>query len=141
MRLLTLLAVSLFIMSCNNSAKPKEGTKDTAQTIKRMPETPAIPDTVFTGFGNEPFWSVYVIKDSKIVFHPADDPDTEVPYVTATTPANNITQYISVSENISIELTIAKKGCSDGMSETIHPYEVSLLVNKIKYSGCGRDGK
>ena len=39
------------------------------------------PDTIFTEFGTELFWSVYIIKDSKIVFHPADVPDVEVPFV------------------------------------------------------------
>jgi uncharacterized membrane protein len=74
-----------------------------------MPEPPATPDTIFTGFGTEPFWSVYVINNNKIVFHPADGPDVEVPFVTGTTNSSNTTKYISANSNASIELTIVKK--------------------------------
>jgi uncharacterized membrane protein len=146
MRILTLVVMTLVIASCNNSAGKKEDLpaetdiKDTTQPVKQMPEKPGSPDTVFTGFGNEPFWAVYVVKDRKIVFHPADGPDVELPYTAPSTVANS-TQYNAVSGNNSIELVIVKKDCSDGMSDQTHPYSISLLVNKTKYTGCGREGK
>ena len=68
---------------------------------------------------------------------PANGPDVEVPYVAASV-INNTTKYSSAAGNASIELITIKKNCSDGMSEEIHPYEVTLRVNKTKYSGCGR---
>ena len=137
MRILSVFTIILLITACNNSATTKEDTKDTAKPVIQIPETPAMPDTIFTCFGTEPFWLVYVINNSKIIFHPADGPDVEVPYVAASV-INNTTKYSSAAGNASIELITIKKNCSDGMSEEIHPYEVTLRVNKTKYSGCGR---
>ena len=137
MRILSFFTIILLITACNNSATTKEDTKDTAKPVIQIPETPAMPDTIFTCFGTEPFWLVYVINNSKIIFHPANGPDVEVPYVAASV-INNTTKYSSAAGNASIELITIKKNCSDGMSEEIHPYEVTLRVNKTKYSGCGR---
>ncbi len=140
MRLLSVFLLSVTMIACNNTAKKKADTKDTVKQEIQMPGTAPSPDTVFTGLGTEPFWSVYVIAPSKIVFHPADGPDVEVPYVPLSVGVNS-SQYNSDSGNTSIHLSYSRKDCSDGMSEEIHPYEVLLVVNKTKYSGCGRDGK
>ncbi|MGQ0738159.1 MAG: COG3650 family protein [Bacteroidota bacterium] len=138
MRIISALITLIIIIACNNSAKDKKDVKDTAQKNIRMPEQPAIADTVFTGFGTEPFWSVYVIKDSKIIFHPADGPDVEVPYAAATNPDAVTTEYRSSGNDNNIELIIFRQDCSDGMSDETHRYKVTLFVNKTKYMGCGR---
>ncbi|MEO7924115.1 MAG: hypothetical protein ABIR30_10575 [Chitinophagaceae bacterium] len=140
MRKLPVFFLALFIIACNNSAKKKKSIEDTAKTVKQIPGNPLVPDTVFTGFGNEPFWAVYVLAESKIVFHPADGFDIEVPF-TAATSIGDTTFYHSSSGAYSIELSILKKDCSDGMSDLVHPYEVMLQVNKTKYAGCGRISK
>lgn len=143
MRILSLFTLTLLLISCNNAAKKKTDTKDTdTQTtqIPPPPPPPAAPDTIFTGLGNEPFWAVYVIKDSKILFHPADGPDVEVPYVPASSGPASIL-YNSSGNGNSIELTIIKKDCSDGMSDIIHTHEVQLRVNNTKYTGCSKEGK
>ncbi len=140
MRILSFFTIILLITSCNNSATTKEETKDTAKPGIQIPETPAIPDTIFTGFGTEPFWSVYVINNNKIVFHPADGPDVEVPHVAASVVDNNTNRYSASGTAATLELIITKKDCSDGMSEETHPYSVALSINKTKYAGCGRKG-
>lgn len=140
MRIILSFMALTVIIACNNSTNKKNDTKDTAEKAVQMPEQPAMPDTIFTGFGTEPFWSVYVVKDSKIIFHPADGPDVEVPFVEATT-VNNTIRYKSSSPDASIELSVAKKECSDGMSEETHSYRVILVVNKEEYTGCGREGR
>ncbi len=139
MRILFALLTGLFIIACNNSAKKKDTIKDTAKEVIQMPETPVVPDTIFTGLGTEPFWSVYVINNNKIIFHPADGPDMSFPFVAAINVNNTTTKYISTTGNASIELIILKKDCNDGMSEQTYPYQVSLVVNKTKYAGCGRN--
>ncbi len=139
MRLLSTFIIVLFLIACNNSAKKKEDIKDTANQIIQMSETLASPDTIFTGFGTEPFWSVYVIKDSKIVFHPADGPDVEMSYAIPLAPDSITTKYNTGNGSTTMELTIVKKNCSDGMSEETHQYQITLIMNKTKYSGCGRE--
>ena len=135
MRLLPVFIIAIFLIACNNSAKKKEDTKDTAKQVVQMPET---PDTIFTGFGTEPFWWVYVVNNSKIVFHPADGAVVEVPFVATTSPDSITTKYNSVSGNTTMDLTIVKKSCNDGVSEETHRYAVTLIIDKTKYSGCGR---
>ena len=137
MRILSVFTIILLVAACNNSTTTKEDTKDTAKPVIQIPET---PDTVFTGFGTEPFWSVYVINNNKIVFHPADGPDVEVPYVAASVVDNNTNRYHARGSAATLELIITKKDCSDGMSEQTHPYTVTLSINKTKYTGCGRKG-
>src|SRR5688572_18813425 len=82
MRIIIPIIAILFIMGCNNQAKDKEDIKDSVRkdTTGSIVNTPA-GDTLFTGFGNEPFWAVYVIGNIKIVFHPMDGNDVEVPFV------------------------------------------------------------
>jgi len=134
--------MGLFVMACNNSSDKKTSTKDTVKETVQMPEQPVLPDTIFHALGTEPFWSVYVIRDSKIVFHPAEGADVEVPWVNGLiTPDTRTREYNSSGNGNSIELKIIKKDCSDGMSEQVHSYEVMLVVNKTKYSGCGNDKK
>ncbi len=139
MRLISAFIASLIIIACNNAAKNKKDIKDTVEKNVQMPEQPALPDTVFTGFGTEPFWSVYVVKDSRIVFHPVDGPDVEVPFAAASNPDAVTTEYRSSGNGNTIGLIILRQDCSDGMSDETHRYEVTLFVNKTKYSGCGRN--
>lgn len=138
MRVRSLVILLPLMIACNNQVKTKDVTKDTAGQITQLPPIPAIPDTIFNGFGTEPFWFVHVIENSKIIFHPADGPDVEVPFVTATMPDSITRKYNSSNSTTTMELTIVKKDCSDGMSDEIHPYKVTLLLNAITYSGCGR---
>ena len=140
MRILSVFTIILLVTACNNSATTKEDTKDTVKPVIQIPETSVFPDTIFTGFGTEPFWLVYVINNSKIVFHPADGPDVEVPYVAASAVDNNTNRYNASSPAAMLDLIITKKDCSDGMSEETHPYTVTLSINKTKYAGCGRKG-
>ena len=130
--------MGLFAMACNNSSKKKSDIRYTVKETDQMSATVIMPDTAFYALGTEPFWSLYVIKNEKILFHPADGPDVEVPYVAPST-VNTNSIYNSSANGSSIEITITRKDCNNGMSEMIYKYEVSLQVNKIKYTGCGYD--
>lgn len=136
MRYTILLIALFFFIACNDSSTKTNDTKDTAQQTIQMP--PARPDTIFTGTGTEPFWAVYVINSSKIVFHPAEGADVEVPFAAPSVPDSITANYNSASADAAIDLTITRKECSDGMSEIIYPYSVSLTVNGSKYTGCGK---
>ena len=109
MRIFLFIILIIMITACNNSAKKKDGTKDTAKQVIQMPETPAVPDTLFHGFGTEPFWAVYVINNDKIVFDAVEGMDVEVPFVAATASDSITTKYNSANGNDTINLTIVKK--------------------------------
>ena len=138
MRLLLFIIPVMLIAACNNSSDKKADTKDTAKQEIQVTQHPAGTDTLFYGFGGNPFWAVYVINNNKIFFVSGGElPDVEVPYVASTTTDSNTTNYSSISGKDTINLTIVKKDCTTMMSKEIHPYQVTLKVNKGKYTGCG----
>jgi len=138
MRFIFFISAILLITACNNDVKKKEtNNTDTITTDKPIP--PAGTDTIFTGLGTEPFWAVYVINNTKIVFQPMEGPLVELPFVAAIPSGPGTMKYSSADANAAIELVITKQDCSDGMSEVVYPYSVELTVNKTRYSGCGRN--
>lgn len=139
MRVSLIVLMSALLSACNNSSDSKKDIADTTLPAVQMPPPPATPDTIFSGYGNEPFWSVHVIRDSKIVFHPMDGPDVEVPYAVSNAPDSLAAAYSSSANGNSIELLVYKRDCSDGMSDITHRYEVKLRVNQNKFTGCGRE--
>jgi uncharacterized membrane protein len=80
-----------------------------------------------------------VIRGNKLLFHPADGPDVEVPYTIPTQPDAITQRYSSAGDSATIELVIIKKDCSDGMSDMTHRYETNVKVNAVTYRGCGRE--
>lgn len=130
----------LFLAACNNSARDnKETTDSISADTTTGTQLPPSTDTIFRGFGNEPFWAVYVINNDRIVYHPADGPDIAVPFVTPATPDALTTKYNSTNDSVTLELTVIKKQCSDGMSDNVHPYSVTVKINAFRYEGCGRE--
>lgn len=147
MRLIPVLAILLLFWTCNNQATNDKPAKDSAgvnstdkDSSMNGPDVanPPTNDTVFTAFGNEPFWAVYIIRDNKIIFHPADGMDVATPYVNPNTVDSLTTRYASMNAKDTLVLTIIKKVCSDGMSDLRHEYATDLTVNSTHYSGCGR---
>jgi uncharacterized membrane protein len=145
MRILIIAALCILAVSCGNQSTTDKTDTDTivnegpdTSTIN-TPPAPAGTDTVFTAFGNEPFWALYVIRDNKLLFHPADGPDVEAPYVAPTQTDAITRRYNSAGDSATIELIIIKKDCSDGMSDLTHRFETNVKVNAITYRGCGRE--
>ena len=73
MRTLLPFAALLVLTACNNRAENNDATDmdstATADSSSAQPPAATAPDTVFTAFGNEPFWALYGIRDEKLVFH------------------------------------------------------------------------
>ena len=131
-------AALLFFISCNNSGKKTEEKKDSLGNRTVVPEKPAIPDTIFTGTGTEPFWAVYIINNDKIVYHPAEGPDISVPYVAPTATDSITSKYSSANDSVTMELSVIKKDCNNGMSDQVYPCQVTLLINAASFKGCGK---
>ena len=141
MRILLFIIPVMLIAACNNSSDKKAETKDTAKQEVLVTQPPAGADTLFYGFGANPFWAVYVINNSKIIYVSGGElPDVEVPFVASTVTDSITTNYSSISGKDTINLTIIKKDCDDGWSKTIHPYQVKLKANRGNYTGCGKMG-
>ncbi len=140
------------LMACNNHTKEnkssdsdnigrqkeadttKPANTDTSKTVEISKEPAA--DTLFTGLGTEPFWSLRIIKDKEIFFTTADGMEVSFPYARLNRSGNEY-RCISTKGRASIVLKITKNKCSDGMSETQYDYEVLAVVSTVAYRGCG----
>jgi uncharacterized membrane protein len=140
------------LMACNNHTKDNKGSDSDSITIEKEADTtkPAnidtnktveiskepAADTLFTGLGTEPFWSLNIIKDKEILFTTADGPEVSFPYVKLNRSGNEY-RCISTKGRASIVLKITKKKCMDAMSEREYDYEVLAVVSTVAYRGCG----
>ena len=91
----------------------------------------------FIGHGNEPFWSLEIGKGNKITFNRPDMKEpVSTPY-TEPTISNGVREYHIQTEATKLDIIISPQFCSDGMSDFLYEYKVSLQYNGRKYSGCG----
>lgn len=125
-------------LSCKNGS-PEKSPAGADSVNHRDTVQPSLNDTVFTAFGNEPFWALYVIRDQKLLFHPADGPDVEAPYVAPVEVDSLTRRYQSAGDSAAIQLLVTRKDCSDGMSDMTHRFATEVKVNAATYNGCGRE--
>ena len=91
----------------------------------------------FIGHGNEPFWGLEIDKGNKIIFNKPDMKEpVSMPY-TEPTISDNVREYHIQTEATKLDITISPQFCSDGMSDFLYEYKVSLKFNGKSYSGCG----
>ena len=91
----------------------------------------------FIGYGNEPFWSLEIDKGNTITFN---RPDMKMPASTAyaePNTSNGIREYHIQTEAAKLDIVISPQFCSDGMSDFLYEYKVTLQYNGKNYSGCG----
>ncbi len=91
----------------------------------------------FAGSGNEPFWNLEIDNEKFIQFKLADwkNPVTapaEKPVV------NNDSIFYNIKKDSSSwTITIFPQFCSDGMSDYLYQYKVTVNYEGILYKGCG----
>lgn len=91
----------------------------------------------FIGHGNEPFWSVEIDKGNKIIFSsPNLKQPVSVPYAEPVV-SNNVREYHIQTEATKLDIIISPQFCSDGMSDFLYEYKVSVKYNGKDFSGCG----
>jgi len=99
-------------------------------------------ERVFHCAGTEPFWGVDIFKNTAKV-HTLSGFDFTAPIVFHGRPMNTpagTTITSAISGNNSVVLTIEKKWCNDGMSDTHYGYKTMLLINdKEALMGCCND--
>ncbi len=133
--LLLVFALSTVIFSC----KSKQNTADnTSATLKFNEKT---FDPYFKGLGTEPFWNIEISNDF-IVYKDIDGKQEIFPIQNTHKAQDANVQLIrSESGNKQLEVTIAQKSCSDGMSDTSFDYKTDVSIiskdKELKLSGCG----
>lgn len=89
------------------------------------------------GIGNEPFWSMEVMRQDSISF---TLPDWKKPLVlkisSATSNADSVAYYAK-NDSTNLRVTILPFFCSDGMSDYVYSNKMRVWYNNQIYEGCG----
>jgi uncharacterized membrane protein len=124
-----LLLTLLFASGCG---RRQEQTR--TQPLETSP-----PDSFeYAAHGNEPFWSVSVTPE-EIVFRTPDNIDgARGPYAPPTREDSMLTfrTVLGDSAGSTLELAIAKRPCSDGMSDREYAYAAAARVGDRMLNGC-----
>ena len=88
------------------------------------------------GIGTEPFWSVSIGREPGIIFTQIDQQPIFFPYNAAEKKGDTLV-YNSVSGTDSLLVRIDPAFCSDGMSDFLYAYTLSVRFRGQQYQGCG----
>lgn len=91
----------------------------------------------FIAFGNEPFWSLEIDVEKNIRF---STPEMERPVIVPLAGyelKDGSTEYHVGTGSTRFDIAVREQYCSDGMSDNLYEYEVSLSYNDKAYRGCG----
>jgi len=137
MRSFFIAYLCLSFVGCKNAAKHSTVISDeeVKQSIDSMLEN--IPDGYWKIVGTEPFWSIYIHKDTIMFTKLNEKVDTTFFKQTQFNAVNSYSNYklIDAEQNIAT-LIIKKEQCSDGMSDNIYPYSASFIYKDIELKGC-----
>ena len=140
-------SIAIAILSLSSFASNKassETTENNALSAKAHAASQGA-DKVTTCVGTEPFWGLKIARD-KIYF---EDAGAEKKMTIANNGAKaamgSLVEYISLYQGRTLEnesqflnVIIKNAKCSDGMSDTIYPFTVSVLSGATLYHGCCR---
>lgn len=138
MKYLIVIIAGLLTIGCTSTK-----TKDGAQQLSESSETES-EQMDFKATGNEPFWSVEIDFEDKVIFKYLQDKIQEVEFPA---PKANLAQdsdvlsFQSTNEDKSITVTLKKTKCTDSMSGKENDFTVEVAVSegqqRKNYSGCG----
>lgn len=144
----SLVALCGLVASCGQPPAPDAPV---AEEQVRTSE-PANPDALATGeaesaastlpgnfraLGTEPFWAIHVTDDRLRYMTPEDQEGQSVPFVREQTVRDELTLSATLND-LPLVVTLRAGTCSDGMSDRIYPYAVTLRFGDESRQGCGR---
>lgn len=119
------------IPAAGNPAPPPSAAASEAAT-----DAPAFPAN-FRALGTEPFWAVHVGPDRLRYMTPEDQQGQSVPYTREQTAIDEVVLTARVGgKDLVLKGRIAE--CSDGMSDLVYPYAVTLSLGGQQQEGCAR---
>jgi uncharacterized membrane protein len=91
---------------------------------------------IFSGVGNEPFWSIQYLQDS-LEFSMADWSQPVHLKINQTLSTADSISYVAQSDSNQLTVTVYPYFCSDGMSDFIYRNKIRVQFNNQVYHGCG----
>jgi uncharacterized membrane protein len=89
------------------------------------------------GNGTEPFWSIEIDKEKLILFRLASsDKPVIVPVVKPVTTKDSVVYSVVTDAGVPLKISISSKFCSDGMSDHLYEYKMTVWYKGQAYKGC-----
>jgi uncharacterized membrane protein len=89
------------------------------------------------GIGNEPFWSIEVLRKDSISFLLPDWKKPLLLKISSATSNADSTAYVAKNDSTNLTVTILPFFCSDGMSDYVYSNKMRIRFNDQVYEGCG----
>ena len=89
------------------------------------------------GIGNEPFWSIEMVRQDSISFTLPDWKQPLVLKINSTTTGADSIAYVAKNDSINLRVTVLPFFCSDGMSDYIYSNKMKVWFNDQLFEGCG----
>ena len=123
-----------------NGVKPTDSTKYSLVKQKAARETSHWQKEfgkglIFAGVGNEPFWNIRLSKSGAVLQFLGNDQPIILTGYEKQIAGDTVTYRFSNDNRI--VLRVFSQFCSDGMSDLIYDYRVTLRYDKERYHGCG----
>lgn len=108
---------------------------DSAAKAEAAPAVPRIPGNL-TALGTEPFWSAQITGDI-LTYTTPETPDGIKAPVERSDQSDG-TSFAAALDDKALVLEVKNDACSDGMSDTVYPMTVTLLIDGDPQQGCAR---
>lgn len=114
-----------------------EGKAPIAATETASAPAPAMPAMPFQALGTEPFWSIEVLPGQMRYSNPENIAGTTF----AATEARDGQgmRYSGTLDGQPVTLLVKPGTCSDGMSDTVYPWQALLTIGERTEQGCARE--
>ena len=123
--------------SATESPEPGgEATTDPTDTPPAIAAEDVFPAS-FRALGTEPFWAIHVGEERLRYMTPEDQQGQSIPFTREQTAQDRVTLSAELDGKPLI-LSGRIEECSDGMSDRVYPYAVTLQIGDEILQGCAR---
>lgn len=129
-KILVLALCSIILVSCGK----KDETQETPSQIPSPQEENAVIESSWEGLGTEPFFAFRFLSGSLTWEEPGESGTISTSFSGASTQSGSSITIIAGDFTGSLTLWT----CSDGMSDNVYPYTLSVQKDIRTLSGCAR---
>lgn len=140
-----MLLVSLLVAGCNKPIVVTDDmlsgsvvTGDVSTGAVLTGTLDAIAVVTLQGVGTEPFWAFVMTGGDMEWMAPGDTGVVTMIYTGIDQISNSGASTVYANLANDIVLTVTTGSCSDGMSDTVYPAAVGVLLSGMTYNGCIR---
>jgi len=89
------------------------------------------------GIGNEPFWSIEIMRQDSISFTLPEWKQPLILKISSTSSNSDSVAYVAKNDSTNLRVTILPFFCSDGMSDYVYRNKMRVWYNDQVFEGCG----